>query len=49
MVMGHLHPLLCHIRRLAALQTGAAASDAELLERFVRCRDEVAFTINDDN
>jgi hypothetical protein len=44
MPTGYLHLLLCHIRRLAALQTGSSATDAELLERFVGRRDEAAFT-----
>jgi RNA polymerase sigma factor (sigma-70 family) len=44
MVTGHLHPLLWHIRRLAASRTESSATDAELLERFVSRRDEAAFT-----
>jgi RNA polymerase sigma factor (sigma-70 family) len=44
MPTGYLHPLLCQIRRLATLQTGNSATDAELLERFVGRRDEAAFT-----
>jgi RNA polymerase sigma factor (sigma-70 family) len=44
METGHLHPLLCHVRRLAASQTKSSATDAELLGRFVSHRDEVAFT-----
>jgi RNA polymerase sigma factor (sigma-70 family) len=39
-----LHPLLWHIRRLAASRTESSATDSELLERFVSRRDEVAFT-----
>src|SRR5262249_37550365 len=41
---GHLHPLLSYLRRLAAVPTGSSATDAELLERLVNHRDEVAFT-----
>jgi RNA polymerase sigma factor (sigma-70 family) len=44
MATGHVHPLLCHLRRLAASQTNSSTTDAELLERFVSRRDEVAFT-----
>jgi RNA polymerase sigma factor (sigma-70 family) len=44
MATGRLHPLLGHIRRLAALQADSSATDAELLEGFVSRRDEVAFT-----
>jgi RNA polymerase sigma factor (sigma-70 family) len=44
MATANLHPLLCHLRRLAASRTGRSATDAELLERFVRHRDDDAFT-----
>jgi hypothetical protein len=40
----HSDLLLSYIRRLAAVATGSSATDAELLERFVNHRDEVAFT-----
>jgi RNA polymerase sigma factor (sigma-70 family) len=44
MATASLHPLLYHIRRLAALQADSSATDAELLERFVGRRDDDAFT-----
>jgi RNA polymerase sigma factor (sigma-70 family) len=42
MLNGHLDPILRHIRALAGERT-AAATDAELLERFATRRDEAAF------
>jgi DNA-directed RNA polymerase specialized sigma24 family protein len=38
-----LEPLVRHVRRLAGAPSPAAPTDAELLRRFVDCRDEDAF------
>src|SRR5438132_4218433 len=40
-----LNGVLQHLRKVAAVQTNRELSDPELLERFVRTRDEAAFTV----
>jgi serpin B len=45
MASGPLHNTLVYLRRLAAPGEAGALSDAELLERFVRHRDEAAFEV----
>ena len=40
-----LNGVLQHVRLLAAVQTGRALSDQELLRRFVDQKDEAAFTV----
>src|SRR5438552_8289513 len=45
MAGGPLHNTLVYLRRLAAPGEAGALSDAELLERFVRHRDEAAFEV----
>src|SRR5262245_8987553 len=40
-----LPKVLQQVRKLAAVQTGRALSDRELLERFVADNDEAAFTV----
>jgi RNA polymerase sigma factor (sigma-70 family) len=42
---GPLHTLLRRLRQRTDASAGGALSDAELLERFVRCRDEAAFEV----
>jgi hypothetical protein len=43
MSIGHLHPLLRHVRRLASLTPGDEPSDDRLLARFQLNHEESAF------
>src|SRR5262245_49315030 len=45
MADGQLEPVLRHLRRLAGAADKDGVSDAQLLERFVRQRDEAAFEL----
>src|SRR5262245_45172386 len=45
MAGGQLQRTLGYLRRLADAGEAGALSDAELLQRFVRCRDEAAFEV----
>jgi RNA polymerase sigma factor (sigma-70 family) len=43
MAIGHSHPVIRHVRRIAFLHERARMTDGELLDRFLTQRDEVAF------
>src|SRR3954468_22597810 len=45
MVKQSLDGALCHIRKLAAVQSVREVEDRHLLERFVQARDEATFTV----
>src|SRR5687768_10586034 len=44
MAVQTLEGALCHLRKLAAVQSSREVEDRHLLERFVRARDEATFT-----
>jgi RNA polymerase sigma factor (sigma-70 family) len=45
MAHGHLHDVVHYLRRVASPRESRGVSDVELLERFVRSRDEAAFEL----
>src|SRR6516165_6936263 len=45
MTVGRIHSLIDYLRRAAAPEAGAEASDAQLLQRYASAQDEAAFDL----